>query len=421
MDISRRRFTTLAAAASVGVTAPAIWTSGRAQAQPIRIGCSLSLTGPLSGGVKAGLIGYEFWRDDVNAAGGILGRPVELIVYDDQSTSAPIPGIYSKLLDLDKVDVLFSPYGANLTATIMPIVKQRDRFIIGMYGVSNNDDVKHDKFFQVAPWGPKASTDFCRGFFDVARRNGLKTFAILAADAEFSRSAAAGGVKIIQEYGMELVLNQTYPPNTTDFSALLRRLKAVAPDAVFVCSYPPDSTAFVRGVSEIGLDPSVKLVGGAMVGPQYAPVLENLGSALNGFVNFHLYVPEPSLQFPGIQEFLTRYEPIAKHRGADQLGHYIPPFFYAAGQLVAAAAEGAGSVDQNKMARWLHANPVETIVGRVQFDQVGDWIERRVLLVQFRGLANRNLDQFRSAGKQVVIDPPTLKSGDFVPFAQGRA
>ena len=420
MDISRRRFTTLAAAASVGVTAPAIWTSGRAQAQPIRIGCSLSLTGPLSGGVKAGLIGYEFWRDDVNAAGGILGRPVELIVYDDQSTSAPVPGIYSKLVDIDQVDVLFSPYGANLTATIMPFVKQRDRFIIGMYGVSNNDEVKHDKFFQAAPWGPKASTDFCRGFFDVARRNGFKKFAILAADAEFSRSAAAGGATIIREYGMELVMSQTYPPNTTDFSALLRRLKAVAPDAVLVCSYPPDSTAFVRGVSEIGLDPSVKLIGGAMVGPQYAPVLENLGSALNGFVNFHLYVPEPTLQFPGIREFLARYEPIAKQRGTDALGHYIPPFFYAAGQLVAAAAEGAGSVDQGKMAQWLHAHAVETIVGRIQFDQAGDWTERRVLMVQFRGLANRNLDQFRSAGKQVVIDPPSLKSGDFVPFAPAR-
>jgi branched-chain amino acid transport system substrate-binding protein len=421
VEISRRRFATLAGAASAGVAAPAIWASGRAQARPVRIGCSLSLTGPLSGGVKAGLIGYEFWRDDVNAAGGILGRPVELIVYDDQSTSAPVPGIYAKLVDVDNVDVLFSPYGANLTAAIMPFVKQRDRFIIGIYGVSNNDEVQHDKFFQVAPWGPKASTDFCRGFFDVAKRNGLKRLAIIAADAEFPKAAAAGGAKIIQEYGMELVLDQSYPPSMTDFSAILRNLKAVAPDAVFVCSYPPDSTAFVRGVSEIGLNPSVKLIGGAMVGPQYAPVLENLGSALNGFVNFHLYVPEPTLQFPGIRDFLARYEPVAKQRGTDQLGHYIPPFFYAAGQLVAAAAEGAGSVDQRKMAQWLHAHPVETIVGRIQFDRAGDWIERRVLIVQFRRLTNRNLEQFRSAGKQVVIDPPSLKSGDFVPFASSRA
>jgi branched-chain amino acid transport system substrate-binding protein len=421
MPISRREFTRLAAATSVGIAAPAIWTLSRAQGQPIRIGCSLSLTGPLSGGVKAGLVGYELWRDDVNAAGGILGRPVEFVIYDDQSTSAPVPGIYSKLVDVDKVDLLFSPYGANLTATIMPFVKQRDLFLMGMYGVSNNDELKHNKFFQIAPWGPKASTDFCRGFFDVAKANGVKKIAVLAADAEFSKSAAAGGMKIMQEYGMELAVNQTYPPNTTDFSAILRNLKALAPDAIFVCSYPPDSTAFVRGVSEIGLAPSVKLVGGSMVGPQYAPVLENLGSALNGFVNFHLYVPEPTLKFAGIQEFLARYEPIAKQRGVDVLGHYIPPFFYAAGQVVAAAAKGVGSVDQAKMAQWLHANPVETIVGKIEFDPAGDWVERRVLIVQYRGLANRNLEQFRSPGKQVVVDPPSLKSGDFVPFASARS
>jgi branched-chain amino acid transport system substrate-binding protein len=421
MTITRRRFSALAAAASAGVAAPAIWTSGRAQAQPIRIGCSVSLTGPLSGGVKAGQIGYELWRDDVNAAGGILGRPVELVIYDDQSTSAPIPGIYSKLVDVDRVDLLFSPYGANLTATIMPFVKQRDLFVIGMFGVSNNDEVKHDKFFQIAPWGPKASTDFCRGFFDLAKANGLKKIAIVAADAEFSKASAAGGVKIMQEYGMEVALNQSYPPTTTDFSAILRNLKAAAPDAVFVCSYPPDSSAFVRGVSEIGLSPSVKLIGGSMVGPQYAPVLENLGSGLNGFVNFHLYVPEPTLQFAGIKEFLARYEPIAKQRGVDVLGHYIPPFYYAAGQLVAAAAKGAGAVDQAKMAQWLHANPVDTIVGQIRFDEAGDWTERRVLMVQYRGLANRNVEQFRSAGKQVVVDPQSLKSGDFVPFASARS
>ncbi|HEX8663418.1 MAG TPA: amino acid ABC transporter substrate-binding protein [Beijerinckiaceae bacterium] len=419
MAISRRDFARLAAASAVA--APAVWTAARAQGQPVRIGCSLSLTGTLSGGVKAGLIGYELWRDDVNAAGGILGRPVELVVYDDQSTSAPIPGIYSKLVDVDRVDLLFSPYGANLTAVIMPFVKQRDRFVVGMYGISNNDEVKHDKFFQIAPWGPKASTDFCRGFFDLAKANGLKRIAILAADAEFSKSAAAGGLKIMQEYGMELAVNQGYPPNTTDFSAILRNLKGVAPDAVFVCSYPPDSTAFVRGVSEIGLPASVKLVGGAMVGPQYAPVLENLGPALNGFVNFHLYVPEPTLKFAGIQEFLARYEPIARQRGVDLLGHYIPPFFYAAGQLVAAAAKGAGSLDQARMAQWLHANPVETIVGTIRFDPAGDWVERRVLIVQYRGLSARNVEQFRAPGKQVVVDPPALKSGDFVPFAAARS
>jgi branched-chain amino acid transport system substrate-binding protein len=418
MSLTRRTFSKVATGAAL-VPAPAIWASARAQAQPIKLGCSLSLTGPLSS-VKAGLVGYEFWRDDVNASGGILGRPVELVVYDDQSSAAGIPAIYSKLIDVDKVDLLFSPYGANLTSVIMPMIKQRNKFIIGMFGISNNDEVKHDKFFQIAPWGPKASSDWCRGFFDIAKAQEVKKLAILAADAEFSKAAAAGGEKIIKEYGLELVVNQTYPPSTTDFSGILRNLKAAAPDAVFVCSYPPDSTALLRSVTEIGVGDSVKLFGGAMVGPQYASLLENLGPALNGVVNFHTYVPEPTLRSAGIEKFLSRYAPVAKERGLDALGHYIPPFYHAAGEVVAAAAKGANSLDETKIGEWLHKNPVDTIVGKVNFDAMGDWKERRVLMVQFQGLASRNIDQFRSAGKQVVIDPPALKSGDFIPFAKAR-
>ena len=157
-----------------------------------------------------------------------------------------------------------------------------------------------------------------------------------------------------------------------------------------------------------------------MVGPQYAPILEALGPALNGMVNFHLYVPEPTTKFAGIGEFLDRYQPIAKARGVDGLGHYIPPFYYAAGQVAAAAAAGAGSLDDAKMAAWLHANPVETIVGKIRFDARGDWDVARVLLVQFRDLKSRNLDQFREAGRQVIVSPPALKSGDYVPFDKAR-
>lgn len=417
--ISRRKFTQLATAASAGVMAPAVWGSARAQAQPIRIGCSLSLTGPLSGN-KSAQIGYELWRDDVNAAGGLLGRKVEFVLYDDQSSAASIPGIYSKLVDVDKVDLLLSPYGANLTAVVMPFVKQRDRFMVGIFGLSNNDEVKHDKFFQIAPWGPNATMQWARGFFDLAKTQDVKKIAIIAADAEFSKSAALGGRAIAKEMGMDLVMDLTYPPNTSDFSAILRNIKAAAPDAVFVCSYPPDSSALIRGVSEIGVGDSVKLFGGAMVGPQYASLLENLGSSLNGVVNFHTYVPEPTLVNPRITEFLTRYEPLAKQRGVDTLGYYIPPFAYAAGQVIAAAVNAAQSTDNAAISSYLHLNAVDTIVGRIRFDQTGNWSQRRVLMVQFRGLTNRNLDQFKEAGKQVIVDPPAFKSGEYIPFSKAR-
>lgn len=419
MRINRRQFTKLGAIASAGLAAPAIWTSARAQNGPIRVGCSASLTGPLSS-TKNMVIGYELWRDDVNAAGGLLGRQVELVVYDDQSAPSNVPAIYSKLVDVDQVDFLFTPYGANLTATIMPFAKQRDRFIVGILTLASNDGVKHDKFFQAAPWGPSGATDWARGFFDLAGSTGVKKMAILAADTEFSKTAAEGGKRVSQELGMEVVSYQMYPPTNRDFSAILRNIRATEPEAVFVCSYPADSTAIVRGISEIGLGDSVRLFGGGMVGPQYASLMQDLGPALNGIVNFHLYVPEPTLKFEGIESFLGRYGPIAASQQVDPLGFYIPPFTYASGQFISEAVKATGSLDQAEVSRWLHENPVSTVVGQIRFNELGDWTQRRVLMAQFQGVDDSGLEQFRQAGKQVVVNPPDYKSGELIPFADAR-
>jgi len=223
---TRREFHKLVAATAAGLAAPAI-LGGRAFAQdkPIRIGASVSLTGPLAS-TKNGLIGYELWRDDVNAAGGLLGRKVELVTYDDQSSAANVPAIYSKLVDVDACDVLFSPYGANLSAPVMPFIKQRDLFMIGMFGLAGNDVARHDKFFHSGPWGPNSGRDWARGFFDLAKGQGVTKIAIINADLEFSKNAAKGGAEVAKEYGIDVVFNQSYPPNTTDFSSIIRNINA---------------------------------------------------------------------------------------------------------------------------------------------------------------------------------------------------
>ena len=133
-------------------------TSGvGAQQPPIKIGMSMALTGGLAGGGKASLLGIEIWRDDVNAKGGLLGRKVELVVYDDKSSASETPAIYSKLLDVDKVDLLFAPYATVPTAPIMPLVKQRGMVLIGNFSFQVNSKVGHDMWFNNAPWGPADS------------------------------------------------------------------------------------------------------------------------------------------------------------------------------------------------------------------------------------------------------------------------
>ena len=120
--------------------------------KPIRVGLSIAQTGPLSGAGKSGLLALQIWRDDVNARGGLLGRPVELVVYDDQGNPAMTPGIYTKLLDVDKVDLLVAPYATNPTAPIMPLVKQRDLLLMGNFALDANAQIRHDKYFNNQPW-----------------------------------------------------------------------------------------------------------------------------------------------------------------------------------------------------------------------------------------------------------------------------
>lgn len=421
MTISRRSFGKLAAATGLAVATPAIWTSGRAQAGPIRIGTSFSMTGPLSS-TRAGLVGLQIWRDDINAAGGLLGRQVEIVTYDDQSSVSQIPSIFSKLVDIDKVDILLSPYGAVLSAPVMPFIKQRGRFMIGMFALAANEGVKSDRYFHSAPWGPDAKVNWARGFFELGKANGCKRIAILNADVEFAKVSAAGGKMAVKDFGQEVVFDQSYPPNTSDFSAILRNLRAAEPDAVFVCSYPPDSAALVRGLSEVGVGDSVKLFGGGMVGPQYASTLQALGPALNGIVNFNLFLPEKTMLTPAVTKFLDRYTAIAVPEKLDALGYYIPPFYYAAGEMLAAAVKGAGSTDNAAMAKWMHANPVKTLVGDATFNDLGDWTQRRVLMTQFQGIKGNDIEQFRQPGRQVILDPPALKSGDLIaPFMKARS
>ena len=386
--------------------------------EPIRIGLSMAQTGPLSGAGKSGLVALQIWRDDVNARGGLLGRPVELVVYDDQTNPALTPGIYTKLLDVDKVDLLIAPYGTNPTAPVMPLVKQRDLLLMGNFALDANAQLKHDKYFNNQPWS--SAKDAAAPFLGLCMALGAKTIAILAADAEFAQNLAGGVRQGLRDFALRPVYDQNYPPNTVDFSSMLRAIRAQEPDVVFVASYPSESAAIIRAVHEIGVGDSVKVFGGGMVGLQYASHLEALGSMLNGVVNYHVWAPERTLNFPGMREFVARYQQRAKEANVDPLGFYLPPYDYAIGEMLAQAVIATKSLDHKVLAKYFREHELNTIVGLIRFGPTGEWARPRMIYVQFRDIANKNLDQFRGPGKQVIVAPEAFKTGEVVPFNEVR-
>src|SRR5712675_727295 len=377
---------------TIAIAMLGLTSSVGAQQPPIKIGMSMAQTGGLAGGGKASLLGIEIWRDDVNARGGLLVR---------------------------KVDLLFAPYATVPTAPLMPLVKQRGLLLIGNFSFQVNSKVGHDMWFNNAPWGPPDS--WAASFLDRAQKAGGKTIALLSADQEFAQNLALTARDVAKKRNIPIVFDQAYPPNTVEFSGIIRALKAAKPDIVYVASYPPDSAGILRAVNEIGIGDSVKVFGGGMVGLQFGAVMENLGSLLNGVVNYNSWLPEPSMYYEGTKEFFETYTKRAVEAKVDPLGYYLAPFGYASGQLVEQAIKATGSLDQKAIAKYLRDNEHKTIVGPIAFSADGERKETAVLQAQFHGVVDKNIEQFRTSGKQVILFPETLKSGDLVsPFEAAR-
>ena len=390
-----------------------------AEEPPIKIGMSMAQTGGLAAGGKASLLGIEIWRDDINARGGLLGRKVELVVYDDKSSAAETPAIYAKLLDIDKVDLLFAPYATVPTAPIMPLVKQRGMLLMGNFSFQVNSKVGHDMWFNNAPWGPADS--WASAFLGLGQKAGGKTVAFLSADQEFAQNLVKTARDVAKQRELPVVFDQAYPPNTVEFSSIIRALNAAKPDIVYVASYPPDSAAILRAVNEIGVGDNVKIFGGAMVGLQFAGVMENLGSLLNGVVNFNTWLPEPSMYFDGTKAFFETYSKRAVAAKVDPLGYYLAPFGFAMGQLIEQAVNATKSLDQKTLAKYLRENVHRTIIGPIAYSADGEWKETATLEAQFRGVVDKNINQFRSSGRQVILFPDRLKTGDLIfPFEAAR-
>jgi len=391
-------------------------------ADPIKIGFGMALTGGLSANGKPALLAMQIWKDDVNKKGGLLGRQVELVYYDDQTNPATVPGIYTKLLDVDKVDLVTSGYGTNLIAPLLPIAMERKLTIMGMFGLANNEKYQYPNYFQIQPAGPDPQTSTANGFFELAARQTPKpqTVALVGADAEYPQNAMVGARELVKKFGFKIVYDKNYPPSTVDYTPIVRAIKATNADIVFVASYPPDSVGMLRAALEVGLQP--KIFGGGMVGLQFTSVMQSMGPALNGIVNYDFWAPEPTmLAMPGIREFLKEYQARAEKAGVDPLGYYLPPYSYSLVQVLGQAVEATKSLDQQKVADYIRATEFSTIVGKVRFGKNGEWAKGRTLMVQYQKIQGTGIDQFRGPGKKIVLYPDELKSGNIVyPYAAAK-
>jgi branched-chain amino acid transport system substrate-binding protein len=382
--------------------------------EPIKIGFGMALTGPLAANGKMSLVAMQIWENDINAKGGLLGRPVKLVYYDDQSSPAQVPSIYAKLLDIDKVDLIVSGYASTQIAAAMPVAIQRKKLFISLFGTGINETFNYPKYFSMIPNGPTPKPAFTRGFFKVAEVQTPRpqTIALAYADAEFGQNACEGARDNAKTSGFKVVYDRSYPPTTTDFNPIVRAIQAANPDLLVICSYPLDTVGMVRSMKEVDFRP--KMWGGAMVGLQATVFKQQLGPLLNGVVNYDTWLPVKSMEFPGAMELLKKYQERAKAAGTDPLGYYMPVWAYAYLQVLGDAITASKSLNDDVLADYIRKTRFATVVGDVKFGKQGEWEEERTLAAQFQNITSNSIDDFRELKTEVIIYPPKYKSGELI-------
>jgi branched-chain amino acid transport system substrate-binding protein len=410
-----------AAAGALALSAP-LATPAKAQSkEPIKIGFGMSLTGPLAANGKQAMLGMKIWEEETNAKGGLLGRPVKLVSYDDQSNPSTVPGIYTKLMDVDKVDLVIGGYATNIVAPTIPVVMQKKKTLIGLFALDANSEFHYDKYFSVLPTGPTPKTSFTEGVFQAAAKQNPKpaTIALAAEDAEFSRNACEGARDNAKKYGVKIVYDKSYPPSTTDFTPIVRALQAANADIVIVCSYPLSSVGIVQAAGEIGLKP--KVFGGAMVGLQATVFKQKLGTKLNGIINYETWVPSEKMMAPAA-DFFKKYQARAGAEGVDPLGYYLGGWGYAYINMLGDGIAATKSVDDNKIAEWLRKTHHKTIMGEWDYGANGEWTKSSVMQVQYHSIKEgAGLETWKGMSYQTVISPDEMKTGDLIyPYEKAK-
>ncbi|MGB7077163.1 MAG: amino acid ABC transporter substrate-binding protein [Xanthobacteraceae bacterium] len=422
--VTRHRVSRRAVNAGIGAAliSPALArTPAFAQgAAPIKIGFGMALTGPLAPNGQQALLGAQIWAEEVNAKGGLIGRKVEIVHYDDQSNPSNVPGIYTKLLDVDKADLIISGYATNMVAPAIPVAMQKNKLFVSLFALDANAEFKYPKYFSMIPTGgPNPRQTFSANFFSVAAAQNPKpqTLALAGEDAEFSRNAMDGARENAKKHGFRIVYDRTYPPNTTDYSPVIRAIQAANPDLVCICSYPLSSVGMTLSANELGLKP--KMFGGGMVGLQVTVFKNKLKSKLNGITNYENWVPSPKLMAPAAG-FFKKYQARAPGLGIDPLGYYLGGWGYARMQLLAQAITATRSIDDGKLADYFRSHAFDTImIDGLRFGKNGEWLKDRQLEVQYHDITDAaDLETWRGMSYQTVLAPADEVTGKAIyPYA----
>jgi branched-chain amino acid transport system substrate-binding protein len=355
---------------------------------PIRIGASLSLTGTYAKLGKNQHEGYQLCQKDLNAKGGLLGRKVEFVVYDDQSMPPTAVRLYEKLITEDKVDGVMGPYSSPVTEAAANVTEKYKKVMVSPLAATTSIFKKEPRrkyiFMVISP-----AEVYLEGLVDMAAKRGLKTIVVVNEDTLFSKAAAAGAVDLAKKKGLQVVFQEAYPKGNTDFSAMLTKIKATNADVIAAATYFDDAVALTRQMKELAVNPKMYgvTVGGDL--PEFYDTLKSSAEYIYGATQW-----EPVLNYPGNKEWFETYKAEFKHEPS-----YHSAAGYAGCMIYAEGVKRAGSLDADKVREALLKLETRTMFGDYKVDQDGYQTAHKMVTFQWQ------------KEKKIVVWPDDLAGG----------
>lgn len=354
----RQLLTGMLVVASVGV----FGISAQA-ADPVRVGFSISQTGLFASAAPSQVNAYELWRDQVNAAGGLdvagTKRPIEFVVYDDQSNPAQAVRIYEKLISEDKVDLLLAPWGTPIHFAIAPVLEKYQFPMVGNSAASAKlRDIKPGYI-----WFPTSAIPDKMGpaLAAMLKANNVASVALLSNVLPFSQEIKSFLVPALEQEGIEVRVNEDYPPDVSDMTAMLTAVKNANPDGVIALSYPSDSVLYAKQAKELGIAAPFEFV---LVGPTMDFFQKVLGGSANNIATLGHWSPSRT-DWPRAKPFYDAY--VAKYNEIPD--HLDSALAYMSCEILEQAVAKAG-LDREALREAIAGTTFDTINGPVKFEGV---------------------------------------------------
>lgn len=385
--------------ASLAVATAAAAAPFFAQAQDtVRVGIALSQTGNLADSATHYWRGVELWRDQVNARGGLLGKKVEFVVYDDRSDAATSARLYERLITSDKVDLLVSTIGSAQAATATAVAEKHKRVMINGGGASESIQLRGFKYvFQTAA----RISAYVDGIDPLMKKYNVKSMAFVSRDYSAARDMEKVLKGMAQKNNVTLVMDEYFPSGNVDFASQIARARQGKPDLWVSVGYPNEAIEMTRQFRASNYTPKIFVHNGVA----QEDYIKAAGKDAEGAIGMSLY--EPSLKTSGNAEFVKNF----KTRYGYEPGYYSS-FGYTAVTVMEEAVKKAGTLDQDKLRDVLTTMKMDTVMGKHEVDpKTGMQLGIRGLLVQVQN------------GKREIVWPEELKTADAklpLPGSDGR-